>query len=245
MCGRFVSSSTPEEIGQYFDAEVVEEAALAPSWNVAPTDDVHVVLEDGGARRVAPHHWGLVPFWAKAPSIGSKMINARSEGLAEKGAFKHAFRKRRCIIPVDGFYEWQKVPGQKAKQPYFIARTDGEPLAFAGLWEEWRDPAHDGGGRLRSTTIITTAANETMAPIHDRMPVILPPAAWAAWLDPVQADLEVLGRLLVPAPAHLLTLRPVSTEVNNVRNDGAHLVEEVVPAAQLFGGDATPGNAEA
>jgi putative SOS response-associated peptidase YedK len=233
MCGRFVSSSTSDEIAQYFDAEPAPEAAIAPSWNVAPTNDIFVVLEDGGVRRVASHHWGLVPFWAKTPAIGSKMINARAEGLADKGAFKHAFRKRRCLIPVDGFYEWRKVPGQKVKQPYFIARPDGEPLAFAGLWEEWRGPERDGEQRLRSASIITTTPNELMATIHDRMPVILPPAAWDRWLDPADADLDALGKLLVPAPPEVLQLRPVSTEVNNVRNQGPHLVDEVPLAPEL------------
>jgi putative SOS response-associated peptidase YedK len=127
-------------------------------------------------------------------------------------------------VPADGFYEWQKVPGQKTKQPYFIQRTDHEPLAFAGLWEEWRGPERDGEQRLRSATIITTAANETMAPVHDRMPVLLPPTAWDAWLDPGNADLETLGRLLVPAPPQILTMHPVSTEVGNVRNRGPQLV---------------------
>ena len=226
MCGRFVSSSTPDEIAQYFDAEPPAEAAIEPSWNVAPTRDVYVVMEDGGIRKVAVHHWGLVPFWAKSPAIGSKMINARAEGLAEKGAYKHAFRKRRCIVPADAFYEWRKVPGQKAKQPYAIERRDGEPIAFAGLWEQWRG-GDDEWGALRSTTIITTDPNGLMATIHDRMPVILPPAAWEAWLDPANDDLEALGKLLVPAPEELLVLRPVSTEVNNVRNDGAQLLDEV------------------
>jgi putative SOS response-associated peptidase YedK len=223
MCGRFVSSSPPDEIARYFDAQPPE-ASLEPNWNVAPTNDIYVVTVDGGVRRLEPRHWGLVPFWAKSPAIGNKMINARSEGLAEKNAFKHAFRKRRCIVPADGFYEWQKVPGQKTKQPYFIQRTDHEPLAFAGLWEEWRGPERDGEQRLRSATIITTAANETMAPVHDRMPVLLPPTAWDAWLDPGNADLETLGRLLVPAPPQILTMHPVSTEVGNVRNRGPQLV---------------------
>jgi putative SOS response-associated peptidase YedK len=231
MCGRFVSSSTPDEIARYFDAEPPAEAALEPSWNVAPTNDVYVVLTDGGIRRVAPHHWGLVPVWAKSPAIGNKMINARAETLATKNAYRHAFAKKRCIVPVDGFYEWQKVPGQRHKQPYFISRSDGEPLAFAGLWEQWRGPERDDSQRLRSTTIITTEANATMEPVHDRMPVILPPAAWDQWLNPDVSDLEVLGRLLVPAPPELLTLRPISTEVNSVRNKGAHLIDPVEPAS--------------
>ncbi len=227
MCGRFVSSTPVDELAQYFDAEPPAEAALEASYNVAPTNDIYVVLEDGGVRKVAPHHWGLVPVWAKSPALGNKMINARAEGLADKNAYKHAFKRRRCIVPVDGFYEWRKVPGQKAKQPYFIARPDGEPLAFAGLWEEWKGPDRSGDQRLRSATIITTTPNELMATIHDRMPVILPPSAWSTWLDEDNADLDTLGRLLVPAPSEILTLRPVSTEVNNVRNKGAHLLDPV------------------
>lgn len=229
MCGRFVSSSPPDEVARYFDAEPPSEAAIEPSWNVAPTNDVYVVLEDGGVRRLAPHHWGLVPIWAKSPAMGNKMINARAEGLAEKSAYKRAFRKRRCIVPADGFYEWKAIPGQKTKQPFYIQRADGEPLAFAGLWEEWRGPERDGSERLRSTTIITTAANETMAPVHDRMPAILPPGDWSHWLDPTNADLEMLGRLLVPAPEHLLVMHPVSTDVGNVRNKGPHLADPIEP----------------
>lgn len=171
------------------------------------------------------------------------MINARAETLATKGAFKHAFAHRRCLVPVDGFYEWQRVPGQKVKQPYFVHRPDGEPLALAGLWEEWRGPDRDGSERLRSATIVTTTPNETMAAIHDRMPVILPPAVWDEWLSPTEDDLDALGRLLVPAPAELLVLRPVSTEVNSVRNQGSHLVGPVDPAPaddRLFDAGAPP-----
>lgn len=239
MCGRFVSASPPDEVARYFDAQPPAEAALEPNWNVAPTHDIYVVMEDGGIRRVAPHHWGLVPVWAKAPSVGAKMINARSEGLADKNAYKHAFRKRRCIVPADGFYEWKKVPGQKVKQPYFIHRGDGEPLALAGLWEEWKGPERDGSQRLRSATILTTAANATMEPVHDRMPVILPPTAWDEWLDPSNADLDVLGKLLVPAPNHLLVMHAVGTDVGNVRNNGPQLAEPIAeePEADTAGAD--------
>jgi putative SOS response-associated peptidase YedK len=155
------------------------------------------------------------------------MINARAESLADKNAYKRAFKKRRCIIPVDGFYEWRKVPGQKAKQPYFIRRTDGEPMAIAGLWEVWRpeDDVDRTTDPLRSCTIITGAPNEKMADIHDRMPVILPPSAWAQWLDRENDDLETLGKLLVPAPASIIEVHPVSRAVNNVRENGPELIE--------------------
>jgi putative SOS response-associated peptidase YedK len=230
MCGRFVSASSPDEIARYFDAEAPE-ALLEPSYNVAPTNDVYAVLNDGGVRRLDAFHWGLVPIWAKDPRQGAKMINARAETLAAKNAYKPAFKRRRCIIPADGFYEWQKIPGQKTKQPHFIHRPDGEPLAFAGLWEVWKGPDKQ-GDPLRSCTIVTTSANATMEPLHDRMPVILPASAWDEWLDPANDDLETLGKLLVPAAPELIVTHPVSTEVNTVRNKGAELIEQVDPTAQ-------------
>ncbi len=236
MCGRFVSSSPPDELAKYFDVEQVADKVLEESYNVAPSNDVYVVVETVGIRRLETFHWGLIPFWAKDPSAGNKMINARAEGLAEKNAYKRAFTKRRCIIPADGFYEWKKVPGQKAKQPYFIQRADGEPLAFAGLWEVWRpkDTARDEGDDgdvIRSCTIITGQPNEKIAEIHDRMPVMLPPDKWAEWLDPENDDLATLGKLLVPAPASLLAVHPVSTAVNNVRSRGAELTAPIDPDA--------------
>ena len=230
MCGRFVSSTSPDDIAAYFDAVPSEFDAPIPSWNVAPTDDVQVVVDDRDERVVRPHRWGLVPFWAKDPSIGSRMINARADGLATSNAFKKSFGRRRCIVPADGFYEWRQIPGRKAKQPYFIHRADGELLAFAGLWADWKDrrvaPGTD-PGRLRSTTIVTTEANETMQPVHDRMPVILPPTAWDRWLDPDLIDVNRLTDLLVPAPPKLLVMHPVSAAVGNVRNQGPELIEPV------------------
>lgn len=226
MCGRFVSATPPDQIAQYFGAEEVSEAVLEPNWNVAPTTDVYTVLESKGVRRLEPVHWGLVPFWAKDVKVGNRMINARVETLAEKSAFKRPFEKRRCIIPVDGFYEWQKRPGHKHKQPYFIQRADGEPMALAGLWEIWRGPDREGPA-FPSVTIITGPANEKMAAIHDRMPMLLTPDHWDTWLDREVHDLDLLSTFLVPAPPELITLRPVSTEVNNVRNGGPHLVDEI------------------
>jgi putative SOS response-associated peptidase YedK len=237
MCGRFVSASSPDEIARYFDAEAPE-ALLEPSYNVAPTNDIYAVLSDGGVRRLDAFHWGLVPIWAKDPKAGAKMINARAETLASKNAYKPAFKRRRCLIPADGFYEWKKIPGQKTKQPHFIHRPDGEPLAFAGLWEVWRGPDRQ-GEPLRSCTIVTTSANETMQPLHDRMPVILPASAWDEWLDPANDDIETLGKLLVPAPPQLIVTYPVSTEVNNVRNKGAELVQPVDPAPEAEQGQLT------
>lgn len=236
MCGRFVSKSDPEEIARYFAVDTLAERLVEeqqePNYNVAPTTDVLVVHEDGEERRLDRFRWGLVPFWAKDPSVGNRMINARAETLTTKNAYKRALERRRCIIPADGFYEWKVVPGRRAKQPYFIHRRDGDPLAFAGLWERWRPK--DGEGEvetLRSCTIVTGPANEVVAPIHDRMPVVLPPSAWDTWLDPEVDDLELLTGLLVPAPAELFVAHPVSTAVNNVRNRGPELVEPVDPEA--------------
>jgi putative SOS response-associated peptidase YedK len=234
MCGRFVSSSPPDELAKYFSVEDVAEQVLEPSYNVAPTRDVYVVFETGGVRRLDAFHWGLVPFWAKDPSVGNKMINARADSVTTKNTYRRSFAKRRCLIPADGFYEWQKVPGEKTKQPHYIERTDGEPLAFAGLWELWRPKGAaegDDSQLLRSCTIITGEPNDKMAEIHDRMPVMLPPSAWSAWLDPTNDDLDALGKLLVPAPPELITIHPVSTAVNNVRNDGPELIAPADPEA--------------
>ena len=226
MCGRFVSASPPDQIARYFDAVDDGEHASEANYNVAPTQDVYAVLVDGGVRRLEMLHWGLVPRWAKDPKVGNRMINARAETLATKNAYKPAFRKRRCIIPADGFYEWKVVPGQKQKQPMFIHRPDDEPMAFAGLWEVWKRPG-DQPDELHSCTIITGAANQKMEPVHDRMPIMLPPSAWETWLDPAVDDLDLLGRFLVPAPSELIEMHPVSTEVNNVRNQGPHLLDQV------------------
>jgi putative SOS response-associated peptidase YedK len=254
MCGRFVSASPPDEIAKYFDAAAPEQV-LGENYNVAPTNDVYAVYETGGVRRLDAFHWGLVPHWAKDPSVGNRMINARAETLAGKNAFKPAMRKRRCIIPADGFYEWKKVPGQKKKQPLYIQRRDGAPLAFAGLWSIWSPERRgaerdDGQGEeLHSCTIITTSANEDVSDVHDRMPVILGEDSWATWLDEGNDDIDTLGKLLVPAPPGLIHMNPVGLEVNNVRNNGAHLIDPVDPTpteghaqGTLLGGDADPAS---
>jgi putative SOS response-associated peptidase YedK len=230
MCGRFAAATPPDELARYFAAHEVAESLLEPRYNVAPTDDVAVVVERDHTRRLDVFHWGFVPFWAKDPSVGNRMINARAEGLAESSAFRRAFERRRCIVPADGFYEWRKVPGQRKKQPVFIRRKDGEPMALAALWEVWTPKGDDDPVPLYSCTIVTGEPNDLVAPIHDRMPVILPPRAWEQWLDRDFHDTGALDRLLVPAPAGVLEAWAVSTEVNTVGNDGPQLIEPLPEA---------------
>jgi len=173
--------------------------------------------------------WGLVPFWAKDIKIGSRMINARAETVAEKPAFRRAFAKRRCLLPADGYYEWQSVP-DAAKQPMYITRADGRSLAFAGLYELWRDPAvgrDDEDAWLWTATVITTSAPDELGMIHDRMPMIIDPASWDDWLDPANSEIADLRSLLAPAAVSGLTTYPVATTVNSVRNNGPHLIEAI------------------
>ena len=236
MCGRFVSSSSPQRIAAYFGAEVAVET-LGENYNVAPTNDIYGIVADAdGHREVQAFQWGLIPVWAKDRKIGSKMINARSETVAAKPAFKGVFKKHRCIIPMDGFYEWAPgvdggpvtKAGQPAKRPHFIHRVDHEPLAVAGIWSAWRDRKEGPDAAwLHTASVITTSANATMEALHDRMPVILPKAMWDVWLDPTNHNVEMLSGLLVPARDDLLTMHAVSTDVNNVRNKGIELLAAV------------------
>ncbi len=238
MCGRFVATAPPSELADYFQAVLNESAAdseFEPSYNVAPTNSVHVVRAREGHREIDRMQWGLVPSWAKDPKIGSKMINARAETATTKPAFRTAMKKRRCLVPATGFYEWRKVEGRRTKQPYYITRKDGEPVVFAGLWEAWKpQPRSEAAGDRESAqpewlitcTLITTKPNAEMKEIHDRMPVLVPPSEWDRWLDPdVPAD--AVGGVLAPAPDGLLELTPISTMVNNVRNQGAELIDPV------------------
>ncbi|MEM9042639.1 MAG: SOS response-associated peptidase [Actinomycetota bacterium] len=235
MCGRFVSTNQPDQIAEYFGADVATDT-LGENFNVAPTHDVYGVRErPTGERTVEAFHWGLVPSWAKDRKIASRMINARSETLAEKNAFKGLLKKKRLLIPMDGFYEWKPgspdgpltAKGKPAKQPMFIRRTDGEPLAVAGLWTSWKDPELDDDDDrwLHSATVITTAANSVMSDVHDRMPVVIPESRWSEWLDPANDDIESLSSLFVPREDIALVLTPVSTEVNNVRNNRPDLID--------------------
>ena len=215
MCGRFVQAQDPATYADFFGAAPVENLeTAAPSWNVAPTDRVYAVAEHEGERRLGRFRWGLIPFWAKERGIGSRHINARAETVASKAAFRESFAARRCLIPADGFFEWQKRP--KGKLPHYVFRSDGDPLALAGLWASWRDP--DTEERVVSCTIITTEPNALVAPIHDRMPVILPAESWERWLDREFDDAVALQAMLAPSVEEMAA-HPVSTLVNSVRNN--------------------------
>ncbi|MCU0522573.1 MAG: SOS response-associated peptidase [Anaerolineae bacterium] len=221
MCGRFTLWLQFGDLAKAFpDFEFSEE--LDPRYNIAPTQRVAAVPNDG-THRVGLFHWGLVPFWAKDSSIGSRLINARSETAAEKPAFRAAYRRRRCLILADGFYEWQAGPNSRTKTPMYIRLASGEPFAFAGLWEVWRPDDTP----LVSCTILTTEPNSLMAPIHNRMPVILPRTAYDRWLDPAEVRSGALRDLLVPYAAEEMTAYPVSRLVNSPSNDTPALVERV------------------
>jgi putative SOS response-associated peptidase YedK len=230
MCGRYTSTSTATELATAFGVEEVKTDELPLRYNVAPSQPVYAVAErrrprGAPTRQLGAFRWGLVPSWARDPSVGARMINARAETVATRSAYREALVRRRCIIPADGFYEWQVTEdarGQRHKVPHLIRHRDGTPLAFAGLWEVWRPDA--GGDPLRSCAIITTTANELLAPLHDRMPVVLSPDAWDRWLDRANDDVEALRRLLVPAPAADFEAYPVGLLVNNVANDGPELI---------------------
>ncbi len=223
MCGRFTLTADPADLQEAFNWVNFGNAELSPRYNIAPTQPLAVVANTG-EHKLNFFTWGLVPFWAKDPAIGSRMINARSETLAEKPSFKNAFKRRRCLILADGFYEWQKIPGEKNKIPTYVHLKDRKPFAFAGLWEEWNSPD---GSQILSATIITTRPNELMAPIHNRMPVILPPSTYEQWLSTGEADTAKLSALLRPLDANLMAAYPVSQMVNSPRNDSPNCINPV------------------
>ncbi|MFH5821275.1 SOS response-associated peptidase [Georgenia sp. AZ-5] len=239
MCGRYANARRDADLIRAFDVEDVVGEELPPSWNIAPTRDVRVVLERAPkqepeaqpVRQLRTARWGLVPSWAEDLSIGSRLINARSETITEKSSFKTAAAKRRCIVPADGYFEWQKLPDGK-KQPFFLHGPDGEPLAFAGLYELWPDPSlpPDHPDRWRWTsTIMTTRAADTLGHIHDRTPVIVPADLIGDWLDPEVTDLRDVRQMVDAMPSPVLTPRPVGKAVGNVNNDGPELIEPVEP----------------
>jgi putative SOS response-associated peptidase YedK len=215
MCGRFTLTVDPADLKEAFEWVNFGNAEFTPRYNIAPTQPL-AVIPNTGDNKLDFFTWGLVPFWAKDPSIGNRMINARSETLGEKPSFKNAFKRRRCLILADGFYEWQKIPGEKTKQPMYIQMKDGRPFAFAGLWEDWHSPD---GSQILSATIITTEPNQLLKPIHNRMPVILPDSAYQQWLQPGEVDVQKLNPLLRPFDADQMQAYPVSRMVNNPKND--------------------------
>ncbi len=243
MCGRFALYSPPARIARYFGATLGEsvDGEAAPSWNVAPTDSVlgvrdrparppeGGVAEAGGEpeRILMSLRWGLIPWWSKDAKSGSRLFNARGETVATRASFREAFRERRIIVPADGFYEWHTTK-TGAKQPHYFSRADGQPLAFAGLAERWRDKsAGPDAPVIRSCTVITSGAGADMSGIHDRMPVILDPATFDVWLDPANEDVEELRALLRPPPAGTVVHHPVGSRIGNVRNNDPTLIESV------------------
>ena len=225
MCGRFTLISSVADLQLRFGFEM-DSPAPAPRYNIAPTQSVLAVVNDG-ERRGEMMRWGLVPSWAKDIKIGSRMVNAVSETASTKPAFRSAFRRRRCLVLADGFFEWRREAKQRF--PIYFSPASGEPMAFAGLWENWQSPE---GDWIRSCTILTTAANSLIEPIHNRMPVILSSETEPLWLDPLTETPDILQPLLLPAPPELLDVREVSPTVNNVRNDNPGCIELAAPGGQ-------------
>jgi putative SOS response-associated peptidase YedK len=228
MCGRFSQERPAAELAEIFAAEPLADE-LGPRYNVAPTDEAFVVVQRDERRAVTAYRWGLVPHWAADLKAGSRMFNARAETLTVSPAFRDAVKRRRCLVPVDGFYEWKREG--TIRQPYHVRREDGRPLVLAGLWAGWKDPATE---MVRRTfTIVTTTPNTTLADLHDRMPVVLPDAVWGRWLDPAAETSEVLA-MLAPVEDVPLGIHPVERYVNDVRRDGPELIEPLTtprPAA--------------
>lgn len=226
MCGRFVAATDPEGLARLMVVDERKAPSLDVNYNVSPSQEVYAVVEHDERRHLVSFRWGLVPSWAKDPKIGNRLINARSETVGSKPAFRSSAAKRRCLIPADGFYEWQRRD-DGTKHPHLIHRADEAPFAFAGLWSVWQDPDDPDAAPLRTCTILTTPANSLMRPLHDRMPAILEPADWEQWLDRSVEDAEAVTPLLRPADPALLTAYEVSTEVNNPRNNHAGLLTPV------------------
>jgi putative SOS response-associated peptidase YedK len=225
MCGRYAITTAPEAMRRLFGYP--EQPNFPPRYNVAPTQPIPIVRLQNGERHFALVRWGLIPAWVEDPRSFSLLINARSDNVLTKPAFRNAMRYRRCLIPADGFYEWQEA-GSALRQPFFVRRKDGASFAFAGLWETWSGP---NGEEMETAAIVTTEANRALRPIHPRMPVMLAPDAFAMWLDCRNVDAETASVLLAPAPDYLVDAYPVSHAVNRHANDEGSLIERVEPAA--------------
>ena len=220
MCGRFTQERPASELAEIFGAEPLTDDP-GGRYNVAPTDEAVVVVQREDRRAVTAYRWGLIPHWATDAKVASRMFNARAETLTRSPAFREAFRRRRCLVPVDSFYEWKREG--TIRQPYRVVRDDGRPLALAGLWAGWRDPATE--TVRRTFTIVTTTPNDALRDLHDRMPVVIPEDAWDRWLEPTPEDAGELLGLLIPTDDVELTIYPVVRDVNDVRRDGPGLIE--------------------
>ncbi len=231
MCGRYALTSPPELIATLFGITLLGQ--MRARYNIAPGQSAPVVRRHDAAspRSLDALWWGLIPPWSKDAKIASQTINARAETAEVRPAFRKAFRSRRCLVPADGFFEWKRLTPKK-KQPYFIHRKDAAPLAYAGLWERWRNPDDPDREEILTYTILTVDSNELLRPLHDRMPAILHPEDFDLWLDPTMEDPQKIKPLLRPYPAKLLDLYPVSTFVNRPANDGPRCVERVSEAAE-------------
>jgi len=229
MCGRYVISSDPARYADYFGVQDIATESLDPSYNVAPTDQVYAVAEHDGERLLGQFRWGLIPHWSKDRK-GPLNINARAESVATKPTFRDSFRRKRCILPADGFFEWE--PKERGRPPHYVTMRDDRPMGFAGLWASWKDP--ESGLWIRSCSIITTTANDLLASIHTRMPVILPPDSWDAWLDRDNDDAIQLESMLRPIDPDQVKEHEVSTLVNSVRNN---LPETIAPLPPRPGTD--------
>ncbi len=221
MCGRFTQTAPWEKVKKEFVVKAPESNLFKPRYNIAPMQIVPIVRDSVSERIISELKWGLVPSWAKDSEMGNRMINARAETLTEKPSFREAFRKRRCLIPTSGFYEWKKT-GSGAKQPFYFYLKEKDVFGFAGLWEEWLDK--ESGELLETFTIITTEANDILKPVHDRMPVIIKAENYDEWLDPKVKDNEQFEKLLAPYPANEMDSHPVSKAVNSPNEDSPELI---------------------
>ena len=224
MCGRFAQKIPFEALQQNFNIRIID-SDIIPNYNVAPTQEILTIVKYDNENKLEKFHWGLVPFWAKDISIGSRMINARAETVSQKPSFRNAFKKRRCLIPADGFYEWKGEKGHK--QPYYVSTPSDKPFAFAGLWESWTNKESDEESVYKSCTIITTAASDSIREIHHRMPVILDPDFYEKWLNVEIQDPKELESVLQDGIIHDVKYYPVSTFVNSVKNNDPSCIKPI------------------
>ena len=258
MCGRVVTASSPGELSEYMGVDEIVAVLDAPDHNVAPTGQLPIVwtvenlstsdrAESGSAatRKMGTARWGLVPAWEQDPAVGARRFNARAESVAEKPSFRAALRRRRCLVPVDGFFEWgpplNTFAGANRKQPWYVKRADGRPMALAGLWERWGVDSDDDSRALDTCTVITTIANLDIEPVHHRMPVLLEEQDWEQWLNPGMEDPAQVTHLLGPAAVGVVTLHPVDRRVGSTKNKGPGLLEAVAPAERSDDGATSQG----